>query len=95
MKQPAIYILASHKRGTLYVGVTSDIVKRVYQHKNNLIDGFTKQYSTHTLVHYELFDDMYQAIKREKQLKKWKRVWKLELIEVNNSSWNDLYDDIV
>ena len=95
MKQPAIYILASHKRGTLYVGVTSDIVKRVYQHKNNLIDGFTKQHSSHTLVHYEQFDDMYQAIKREKPLKKSKRVWKLELIEENNPSWNDLYDDIV
>jgi putative endonuclease len=95
MKQPAVYILASQARGTLYIGVTSDLIKRVYQHKNNLEGGFTKQHLTHTLVHYELFGDMYEAIRREKQLKKWKRVWKLELIEENNSSWKDLYDEIV
>ncbi len=95
MKEPAVYILASQARGTLYIGVTSDLIKRVYQHKNNFVGGFTKQHSIHMLVHYELFGDMYEAIKREKQLKKWKRVWKLELIEENNSSWKDLYDEIV
>jgi len=95
MKQPAVYILASQIRGTLYIGVTSDIVKRVYQHKNNIVDGFSKEHSTHKLVHYELFGDMYEAIKREKQLKKWKRVWKLELIEKNNSDWKDLYGDVI
>ncbi len=95
MKQPAVYILSNQQRGTLYIGVTSDLVKRVHQHKNDLVDGFTKQYSTHTLVYFELVGDMYEAIQREKQLKKWKRVWKLELIEENNPSWIDLYDYIV
>lgn len=94
MKQPAVYILSNQQRGTLYIGVTSDLVKRVYQHKNDYIDGFSKQYSTHTLVYFELFGDMYEAIQREKQLKKWKRVWKLELIEENNPSWKDLYNEI-
>jgi len=67
MKQPAVYILTNQKRGTLYIGVTSNLLKRIYQHKSNSVDGFSKQYTTHTLVHFELFDDMYEAIKREKQ----------------------------
>ncbi len=95
MKKPAIYILASKKRGTLYIGVTSDLIKRIYQHRTDLVDGFSNQYKTHRLVYYEQFDDMYEAIRREKQLKKWKRLWKLELIEGFNSSWKDLYEDII
>ena len=94
MKQPAIYILTSQRNGTLYIGVTSHLVKRIYEHKNDLVDGFTKEYSVHTLVHYELYDEMTIAIEREKQLKNWKRKWKLELIEKNNPTWIDLYDDI-
>ena len=94
VKQPVMYILASQRNGTLYIGVTSDIIKRVYEHKNNLVDGFTKEYQVHSLVYYELYEDMTTAIEREKQLKNWKRKWKLELIEKNNSAWLDLYDDI-
>ncbi len=94
MKQPAIYILASQRNGTLYIGVTSNLIKRVFEHKNDLVDGFTKEYSVHTLVHYELYDEMTIAIEREKQLKNWKRNWKLELIEKNNPTWIDQYDDI-
>ena len=79
--QPCVYILASQKNGTVYVGVTSDLVKRVWQHKNEISDGFAKQYQVHTLVWYELCESMESAIVREKQLKEWKRSWKLELIE--------------
>ena len=88
------YILASQRNGTIYIGVTSDLIKRTYEHKNNLIDGFTKKYNVHQLVYYEQFDDVNLAITREKQLKKWKRKWKLELIEKSNPTWNDLYEDI-
>ena len=95
MKQPAVYILASQARGTLYTGVTSDLIQRIYQHKNSLVKGFSNRYQTHILVYLEQFDDMYEAIKREKQLKKWKRVWKLELIENFNPSWKDLYDEFM
>ena len=95
MKQPAVYILASQARGTLYTGVTSDLIQRIYQHKNSLVKGFSNRYQTHILVYFEQFDDMYEAIKREKQLKKWKRVWKLELIENFNPSWKDLYDEFM
>jgi putative endonuclease len=90
-KQPAVYILASERNGTLYIGVTSDLVKRVWQHKNNVVDGFTKRYSVHQLVWYEPHETMESAIKREKALKNWKRIWKLELIETSNPSWQDLY----
>ena len=93
-KQPAVYILASQRNGTLYIGVTSDIIKRVYEHKNNITGGFTTKYGVYTLVHYELFDTMNDAISREKQLKKWRRSWKLELIERSNAQWKDLYPDI-
>jgi putative endonuclease len=94
-RQPAVYILASDRNGTLYIGVTSDLVKRVWDHKNDSVDGFTKRYGVHRLVHYELHDDMLFAIAREKQLKKWNRAWKLELIEEKNPEWKDLSDEIV
>ncbi len=93
-KQPAVYILASKPNGTLYIGVTSDLVKRVWEHKNDLVNGFTKEYGVHRLVYYELHDDMVSAITREKQLKKWNRAWKLELIEGENPRWNDLWEGI-
>ncbi len=95
MKTYYIYIMASKRNGTLYIGVTNDIVKRVYEHKNNLIDGFTSKYSVHNLVYYEQFDNIESAIRREKQLKKWNRKWKLELIEKVNPSWKDLYEDLL
>ncbi len=94
-KQPAVYILASKRNGTLYIGVTSDITKRVWEHKNDLVEGFTKRYNVHRLVWYELHESMESAIKREKSMKEWKRVWKLELIESTNSNWQDLYHKIV
>ena len=86
-----IYILANKRNGTLYIGVTSNLVKRVYEHKNNIIDGFTKKYSIHKLVYYEITDDIESAIRREKQLKKWNRKWKMNLIENSNPKWIDLY----
>jgi putative endonuclease len=94
-KQPAVYILASAKNGTLYTGVTSDLVKRIWEHKNNLVDGFTKRYSVHDLVWFELHDTMDSAINREKNIKEWKRAWKLKMIEKDNPAWRDLYIDIV
>ncbi len=90
-----VYILASKRNGTLYIGVTSDLVKRVYEHKNNLVDGFTKKYHVHKLVYYELTDDINSAITREKQVKKWKRAWKIELIEKSNPEWKDLYFELI
>ncbi|MFH1122121.1 MAG: GIY-YIG nuclease family protein [Pseudomonadota bacterium] len=94
-KQPAVYILTNKRNGTLYVGVTSDLVKRVWQHKNEMVDGFTKRYALHRLVWYELHENMESAIKREKRLKNWERVWKLELIESSNPRWHDLYPTII
>ena len=94
-KLPCVYILASKRNGTLYTGVTSDLVKRVYDHKNGLADGFTKKYRVHDLVYFELHEDMLAAISREKQIKKWNRAWKLDLIEKNNPAWKDLYESIV
>ncbi len=91
MKQYFVYILASKRNGTLYTGVTSNLLKRVYEHKNNLIEGFTKKYNVHTLVYYEAYNDIYDAIAREKNIKKWKRLWKIELIEKSNPKWEDLY----
>jgi len=90
-KQPAVYILASTRNGTLYIGVTSDLVKRVWQHREDLVEGFTKQYGVHTLVYYELHADMVNAMQREKQMKKWNRAWKIELIEKENPEWVDLW----
>jgi putative endonuclease len=89
-----VYILCSKRNGTLYTGVTSDLVKRVYEHKNNLVNGFTKKYSVHRLVWYETHDSAESAITREKRIKKWKRSWKLELIEQGNPEWVDLYETI-
>ena len=94
-KQPAVYILASDRNGTLYIGVTSDLTKRVWEHMNNMVEGFTKRYGVHRLVWYEVHDTMESAIQREKRLKEWKRVWKLELIEETNPEWKDLYPTIV
>ncbi len=90
-KQPAVYILASKRNGTLYIGVTSDLVKRIWEHRNNMVKGFTKRYSVHQLVWYELHETMESAIQREKQIKEWKRRWKLELIERVNPDWQDFY----
>jgi len=89
-----VYILASRCNGTLYVGVTSDLVKRVHEHKNDVFDGFTKNYGVHNLVYYETVYDIGSAIAREKQLKKWERVWKVALIEEANHDWRDLYFDL-
>lgn len=89
-----VYILASKRNGTLYIGVTADLKKRVYEHKNDLAEGFTKKYQVHMLVYYEMTNDVESAIRREKQLKNWKRKWKLELIEKSNPVWLDLYDDL-
>ena len=94
-KQPTVYILASHRNGTLYTGVTSNLPARVWQHKNDLVEGFTKKYGVHTLVYYEVHEDMQSAINREKQIKKWKRAWKLALIETQNPTWRDLSDTLV
>ena len=94
MKYFFVYILCNKRNGTLYTGVTSDLIKRVYEHKNNLIDGFTKKYNVHCMVWYEMHETAEAAINREKQIKKWNRKWKLELIEKDNPEWNDLYEDI-
>ena len=95
MKQPAVYILANHKNGTLYTGVTSDLVRRIWEHKQDLAEGFTKRYQVHTLVYYELCDDMLSAIGREKQIKAGSRQKKIQLIESNNLDWLDLYSNII
>ena len=94
MKQPCVYILASKRNGTLYIGVTSNLIQRIWQHKHDVIDGFTKRYRTHTLVWYEIHDNMDSAITREKALKRWNRAWKLALIEQANPAWRDLYQDL-
>lgn len=94
MKQPTVYILASQRNGTLYIGVTSDLVKRVWEHKNDLVEGFTKKYHVHHLLYFEQHQDMVNAIAREKLLKKWNRAWKIDLIEKNNPQWRDLWPDI-
>ena len=95
MKQPAVYLLASRYRGTLYVGVTSDLVQRIWQHRQGLVEGFTQRYGVHMLVWFEQHATMLDAIAREKRIKEWKRAWKLELIETDNPRWRDLYDDLL
>ena len=95
MKDYYVYILASKRNGPLYIGVTNDLIRHVYEHKNNLVDGFTKKYNIHTLVYYEQCDDIDSVIIREKQLKKWNRSWKLELIEKENPEWRDSYVDLI
>ena len=94
MKRPCVYILASRRNGTLYVGVTADIVSRVWDHRSGAVDGFTKTYGVHLLVYVEFHEAMAEAILREKQIKKWRRAWKIELIERGNPQWRDLYDDM-
>jgi putative endonuclease len=94
MKQPCVYLLASRRNGTLYVGVTSNLVKRVWEHKQDVVEGFTKRYRVHTLVWYELHDSMEAAIRREKAIKEWRRRWKIALIERTNPNWRDLYEDL-
>jgi len=94
-KHPCVYILASRRNGTLYAGVTSDLVKRVWEHKNDVVEGFTKRYGVHMLVWFELHENMLDAITREKTIKEWKRKWKLDLIEAANPDWRDLYFDLV
>lgn len=89
-----VYILASKRNGTLYVGITGNLKRRVHEHRNNLVDGFTKKYGIHNLVYYEETYDVESAIEREKRLKKWNRKWKLDLIEKENPNWDDLYDKI-
>ena len=90
-----IYILSNQSNTTIYIGVTSDLIKRVYEHKNKLVDGFTKKYNVNKLVYYEVYDDIQTAIKREKQLKTFKREWKNQLVEKDNREWLDLYDKIL
>ena len=94
-RQPCVYMLASKRNGTLYTGVTSNLLKRVWEHKNNLVEGFTKKYGVHTLVWYELHNTMDSAIQREKTIKNWKRAWKLKVIEKMNAHWRELYSDLL
>lgn len=95
MKQYAVYILASKRNGTLYIGVTNDLARRIYEHRNNLVRGFTEKYKVHVLVYFEMTPDIRSAIEKEKQLKNWKRKWKLALIEHNNPTWRDLSCDFL
>ncbi len=95
MKHPCVYLLASKRNGTLYIGVTSDLIRRVWEHKQGAVDGFTKKYGVHMLVWYEMHQDMYAAISREKALKEWKRAWKLQLIESGNPTWRDLFVELI
>ena len=94
MRQPCVYILASGWNGTLYVGVTSQLVQRAWQHKQGLADGFTKKYRVHHLVWFEQHETMESAIRREKAIKEWRRAWKVELIEATNPTWRDLYPEL-
>jgi len=94
-KQPCVYLLASSRLGTLYVGVTSDLTKRVYEHRNDLVEGFSRRYKVHDLVWYEIHDRMESAISREKQIKKWSRAAKIGLIEKRNPEWRDLWLELV
>jgi putative endonuclease len=95
MKIYYVYLLASQRNGTLYIGVTNNLVRRVYEHREGAVEGFTDRYGVKTLVHFEEFADVRLAIQREKTLKKWPRAWKLDLIEKSNPQWRDLYEEIV
>ena len=94
MGQYFVYMLASKRNGTLYIGVTNNLLKRVHQHKNDIAEGFTQKYSVHNLVYFEAYNDIRSAITREKRMKKWKRQWKMELIEKSNPEWEDLFDSL-
>jgi putative endonuclease len=94
-KQPVVYILANKRNGTLYIGVTSDLAKRIWEHKNNIVEGFTEKYKVHQLVWYEMHETMESAIIREKRLKDWRRAWKIELIVRMNPDWLDLYETLI
>ncbi|PIU36923.1 GIY-YIG nuclease [Candidatus Roizmanbacteria bacterium CG06_land_8_20_14_3_00_34_14] len=94
-KTYCVYILSSQKNGTLYIGVTDNLRRRVWEHKNKKVDGFTKKYEIHHLVYFEQYNNPESAIDREKQIKKWNRAWKIELIEKKNQEWKDLYQDIL
>ena len=94
MKRPAVYILASHRNGTLYTGVTGNLTKRIWQHKENLFEGFTKKYHVHQLVYFESHENFQSAFAREREIKTWKRLWKTKLIEQVNPTWEDLYDTL-
>jgi putative endonuclease len=89
-----VYIIASRKDGAIYIGVSNDIVRRIFEHRNKVVPGFASKYNITRLVWFEMYDDAISAISREKQLKKWKRSWKIQLIEAENPQWNDLYDSI-
>jgi putative endonuclease len=90
-----VYIMASKRNGTLYIGVTNDLIRRAWEHREGMADGFTKKYGVKMLVHFEMFENIDAAIHRETRLKKWKRRWKLELIEKNNVEWKDLYETLI
>ena len=92
--QPCVYLLASRRNGTLYVGVTSNLTRRVWQHKTGLVEGFTKRYGVHRLVWYEVHGTIESAIAREKAIKEWKRGWKIELLEISNPEWRNLYEEL-
>ena len=94
MRQYYVYILASRPGGTLYVGVTNDLVRRIYEHRNGLVEGFTKQYHVHRLVYFEVYSSIHDALQREKNMKHWPRVWKTRLIGEKNPTWRDLYPEI-
>ncbi len=95
MKNYYVYILASKRNGTLYIGVTNDLIRRVYEHKEGIADGFTKKYNVKNLVYYELHNEIKTAITKEKQMKKWKRAWEIELIEKFNAEWKDLHVELI
>ena len=94
MGQYFVYMLASKRNGTLYIGFTNNLLKRIHQHKNDVTEGFTRKYNVHSLVYYEVFNRIQDAITREKQMKKWKRQWKMELIEKSNPNWEDLFESL-
>ena len=95
MKQPCVYIMSSRPRGVLYVGVTSDLVKRAWEHRNHFVAGFTRKYSVDRLIWFEMHETMDSALAREKSIKRWKRAWKIEMIERSNPEWRDLFDEFV
>ena len=95
MKCPSVYILTNQRRGTLYIGVTSNLPQRIWQHRNHLVAGFTTKYNVTNLVWYETHPTMESAIMREKQLKEWRRAWKIELVEERNPRWLDLYEEVI